>query len=423
MPQPQSTSPLIIDASIVRRRGRPICTTPVADDVNEASTETDTGTQKVATLEEARIDAIASVEESEAETETKLFSGIPLTSVALLNLVAIIWGTQHSVIKTVVDDCDASAFSFARFGLAAFLVVPYIPSIGPLLQKLMGTDGGSQHGEAMDDNNDDASIAAWRWGLEMGLWMFLGYAFQAIGLEYTTAQRSGFLLYLNVKFVPFFARLLFGRQISLPTWASAFTALVGTALLSFGGSSAAFNVGDLWSVAAAAASAMFILRLESASAAVADSSALNAACLLVVTLASFAWCIGETYVASTMDISLLDAYKISISNVWYTAQIHPFALIYLGGITTALANFIQTKAQKGISAERASVIYAMDPVYGAVFANILLGETLDSYGMIGAGIITAAAATNAFLDLGTAEKETGNQLEAGESTTRTNETR
>ena len=30
--------------------------------------------------------------------------GIPLRSIILLNLVAVIWGSQHSVIKTVVDD-------------------------------------------------------------------------------------------------------------------------------------------------------------------------------------------------------------------------------------------------------------------------------------------------------------------------------
>ena len=68
----------------------------------------------------------------------------------------------------------------------------------------------------------------WRWGVEMGLWMFLGFAFQAIGLEYTTAQRSGFLLYLNVKFVPFLAFLLLGRHISAATWASALAAVAGS---------------------------------------------------------------------------------------------------------------------------------------------------------------------------------------------------
>ena len=40
--------------------------------------------------------------------------GIPLRSIILLNVVAIIWGTQHSVIKSVVDD------SVINFGSDAF---------------------------------------------------------------------------------------------------------------------------------------------------------------------------------------------------------------------------------------------------------------------------------------------------------------
>ena len=368
---------------------------PTLEDINEEAAD--------AKLPPAHSSSPSSLETTtdniNSSEEKSLFSDIPLTAVALLNVVAIIWGTQHAVIKTVVDDCDPSAFSFARFGLAAALVLPYIPSLGPVIDNLV--TGRKANRDIEDPNSDHANMIAWRWGLEMGFWMFCGYAFQAVGLLNTTAQRSGFLLYLNVKFVPFFARILFGRDISIPTWASAFTALVGTALLSFDGTTAALNVGDLWSIGAAAASAMFILRLESASAAVSDSSALNAACLSVVAAGSLAWTIGETFMSSAVpDMNVVEACRLTLSNVAYTVQKHPFALVYLGGVTTALANYIQTKAQKGISAERASIIYAMDPVYGAIFSNLLLGESLSSYGMVGAGIITVAAATNAFLDLG-----------------------
>merc|ERR1711862_267590 len=102
------------------------------------------------------------------------------------------------------------------------------------------------------------------------------------------------------------------------------------------------NVGDIWSLAAAA-SAMFILRLECANKASMsssmDSSSLNAACLWTVTIASTIWC-------------MLDNSYDSLSSPLNIIQSHPFALIYLGGVTTALANYIQTKAQKNISAER-----------------------------------------------------------------------
>lgn len=68
-------------------------------------------------------------------------------------------------------------------------------------------------------------------------------------------------MYLNVKFVPILAGLLFKRKISGLTWLSAILAFSGTALLSSDGGG--INVGDLWCIGAALASAMFILRLES----------------------------------------------------------------------------------------------------------------------------------------------------------------
>jgi drug/metabolite transporter (DMT)-like permease len=188
--------------------------------------------------------------------------------------------------------------------------------------------------------------------------------------QYTTALRSGFLLYLNVKLVPFFAFLLVGRKISIPTWVSAFTALAGTSLLAYDGGSLTLNVGDWWSIAAAAASAMFILRLESATAAVQNSSALNASCLWVVTGASTIW---------SVSLGLF-----SMDSVYATISLHPLELLYLSAVTTALANWIQAKAQQKVTAERASVIYAMDPVWGALWANLLLGETLSGLGIVGA---------------------------------------
>jgi len=229
------------------------------------------------------------------------------------------------------------------------------------------------------------------------------------------------LLYLNVKFVPFFAFILLSRQISVSTWVSALIAFCGTALLSFGDSAQPpFNVGDVWSIAAAMASAMFILRMEKASSSVKSSASLNAACVWTVTTLAFFWTCVEGGVKSIPvsfsfnEISswipiLTGAIQSPIQSVVATFQASPFSMLYLGVIATALTNYIQSFAQQCISAERASIIYAMDPVYGACFANLFLGEVLGFNGIIGAGLIALAAATNAFLDLGSKKEEDGDE--------------
>jgi len=306
-------------------------------------------------------------------------SFLPATSILLLNIVAILWGTQHAVIKWVVSGSDTAQFTFLRFSLAALLASPYTPGLRKQASRA-----------------DDVDIyAAWRWGLEMGFWMFLGFAFQGIGLEYTTAQRSGFLLYLNVKFVPFFAALFLNKSISALTWVSAVSAFCGTALLALDGQSIGWNVGDIWSIAAAAASAMFILRLETASKAIPNSATLNSACLWVVSAFSACWTLSQQ--RNFQDLG---------GQLFHIASMHSFELIYLGGVATALANYVQAKAQKDISPERASVIYSLDPVYGAFFSWLLLGETLGgTQAIVGAGLITVAAAANAFLDFGSSEED------------------
>lgn len=423
-------------------------------------------------------------------TNTMEIWGMPVQSILLLNLVAVIWGTQHAVIKSVVDDTTAvggtglltwiehvgilkpfeqqfvvassssgetngvggggghgdstaAYFTLARFGLAALLSSPYTPGLYSMVTRIQGryswnvpkTTGGDEllvgvihntsllhHSQVDPTANTQSTITtAWRYGVELGLYMFLGYAFQAIGLETTTASRSGFLLYLNVKLVPFFSYFIFGKRIPRRSWISAFVAFGGTALLALdqedvlatgsttgNGWGLAITEGDLWSIAAAAASAIFILRMEAASKAIPKSSELNAATLWTVAALSFLWTMGISLtnligtgteaksLGSTMVFLLVtqQTFHETIS----TIAKHLLPLVYLSGVTTALANFLQSKAQKNVSAERASVIYAMDPVYGAIFANILLGETLGELGRIGAVLIVLAAAANAIVD-------------------------
>ena len=388
--------------------------------------------------------------------------GIPLRSIILLNVVAIIWGTQHSVIKTVVDDSviggarweqllstlqssttstndtggnsagAAAYFTLARFSLAALLAARYTPGLKPgLKQQTIEHDEHDNNALVQSQSTSLEETAsqikdinlAWRYGAELGIYMFLGYGFQAIGLQTTTASRSGFLLYLNVKLVPFFSFLLFGKTIQRSTWISALVAFAGTALLALDNASdgttgldASFAVGDLWSIAAAAASALFILRMETASKAVQKSSELNAANLWTVAFLSLVWTVWVSFnsladeatsMTQTLPDTLAQTLQYTFHQTVNTITANPLQLIYLSAVTTALANYLQSIAQKEISAERASVFYALDPVYGAVFANILLGETLGSWGWVGASLIAVAAATNAVWDFSTADVRSG----------------
>lgn len=223
----------------------------------------------------------------------------------------------------------------------------------------------------------DESRGIWQAGAELGLYTFLGFAFQAIGMETTSASKSAFLLYLNVKFVPFLGFVLFQKHITTATWVSALLAFTGTFFLSSDGTG--IVEGDLWSIAAAAASAMFILRLENFSQKF-DAAQLNAINFSVVALLCSVWV--------TRDATLLEEGRaIVLEDIIGPLVNDPFPIFYLGVITTALCNYLQTLGQRDISAEKAAIIYSMDPVYGAMFSYSLLGEKMGSKGLFGAGLI------------------------------------
>lgn len=221
-----------------------------------------------------------------------------------------------------------------------------------------------------------------------------GYALQAIGLGSTTAARSGFLLYLNVKLVPLFAWALLGRKPTLDVWASALVAFLGTALLAFGdGGLHPPTAGDGWSLLAAAASAMFILRLEGAAQ---QYAATNARGLNAVTLwVAAGLCLGWAGVELAATSPSLPAAGAAVAEV--VQQDWP-QIVYLAVVTTALCNWVQTLGQREVPAEKAALIYALDPVYGAAFARLLLGEAeaLGPVGYVGGALVTAAALFSTF---------------------------
>lgn len=338
----------------------------------------------------------------------------------MLNAVTVLWGSQHAVIKLAVgaEGVSPEVLNLLRFFVGASLLTPFL---------LRG------NGEKLDQVQDSEDWSALLAGAELGLWMFVGYALQSLGMLTTTAGKSAFLLYLNVKLVPIFSATFYNRSIELMTWISAGIAVVGTALLCFdGGQSPA--PGDFLSIAAAAASAMFIIRLEDA-AKKHSATKISVYSLWTTVLLCGGWVLGSEHPQSFQDI-LPSPEQLP-------------GVLYLGVITTALTTVFQTVGQRFVRAEKvpqprqthrhgeqyrreeryltrpetdilshmrtdaeptvrplltlsisfgtllkAALIYAMDPVYAAVFSYILIGEKLGQQGIVGALFITIAALIN-----------------------------
>lgn len=289
---------------------------------------------------------------------------------ATLTAVTALWGSQHSVIK-LAETAGASSdvATAARFCVAAACLSPWLPK--------------------------DSST--WRAGIELGTYSFCGFAAQAVGLETTTATKSAFLLYLNVKLVPVVG-LLAGRTPDPKVWFWAGIALAGTTALAADEGFDRLVVGDAWCVAAAAASAVFIFRLEDLSKSVDGSAAqLTSATASTTAALALSWtALGD----NSLILEDFGGVELFSTTTTTAAAATLASALYLGAVPSALCGYLQTVAQKQVSAYRAAVIYALDPLWAAAFAHVILHEDVGGpTGQIGAFLVAFAALAQPLQDL------------------------
>lgn len=67
-----------------------------------------------------------------------------------------------------------------------------------------------------------------------------------------------------------------------------------------------------------------------------------------------------------------------------------WGLAYLGVVATAAMLFLQAQAQRHVSADKAAHIYAMEPVFAALFAWMWLSEGLSLRSAAGAAVVVFA---------------------------------
>ncbi len=266
----------------------------------------------------------------------------------LLALVAVtaVWGLTFVQVKDAVAIYPLFAFLTWRFAIASLTLA------GPGLRRL-GSLGARGTAEAA----------------LLGLLLAAGYALQTAGLERTTASGAGFVTGMYVVLTPLLALLLFRTRASRAAWFGVVLATIGLALLS--GVHADSPAGDLLVLGAAAVYALQIVLMERY-APLRDPLALT----LVEMLAALA---GLAIVAGARGE--LD----TAPHGWTVWS----ALLVTGIFASALAFLVQSWAQQRTSAMRTALVFALEPVFAALFGITLDGDRLGAVGWGGCAVIFA----------------------------------
>ncbi|MEK7673080.1 MAG: DMT family transporter [Patescibacteria group bacterium] len=252
---------------------------------------------------------------------------------------AAIWGSTFFIVKDSLNSIDPVVMVSYRFLLSAFLMA--IPLL--FLRKKL--------------------FSNFKPGLILGILLWFIYVPQTVGLAYTTASNSGFITGIFVAFVPVFSFMFF-RKFPTPTRTLAvIISVIGLWLLT--GGLTDFNFGDMITVITAMAYAAHILA--------ADVYAKNNIDPYIISFQQF-FVTGILSLLSGLILGLPFSIT-STKAIWVIA----FLAIFPG----LLAFVIQMRAQKSTSPIKVSLIFALEPVFAAIFAWTFGNEPIIAHRAIG----------------------------------------
>ena len=259
---------------------------------------------------------------------------------------AAVWGSTFFVVKAALADIDPVIMVGYRFLLAGMILLVFLRITGRPIFEGFGRSAF------------------------LAVILFLLYIPQTVGLEYTTASNSGFITGLFVAFVPVFLRTLFKRRPTLMEVAASVVSLIGLWILT--GGLRDINIGDMLTLLAAVTYALHVLYSDKYMKAGADPYVISCQQFLMVGL-----------------LSLLTAVVFDLPfGVGSTST--ALTVLFLALFPTLSAFVIQMFAQRITSPLRVSLVFALEPVFAALFAWTLGGEEIVGHRALGGLLIFAA---------------------------------
>lgn len=273
-----------------------------------------------------------------------------------LLFVALIWGATFVLVQNAISFLEPQAFNAVRFTLAAILLGLWLMFFEKNQLKKV----------------DRKLILS---GIMLGFFLFIGYAFQTLGLLYTTSSKAGFITGLSVVLVPLLMIGILKQRPSINSIVGVSAATAGLYLLTMSDVSS-LNIGDGFVLICAAGFALHIIFTGK------YSSSYPTLLLTTVQISTVA-------ALSAVSSVLFEDWKRAFNpEVIFSANVM-IALLVTSILATALAFFIQTNFQKHTTATRVALIFAMEPVFAAITAYFWADERLTYSALGGCGLIFA----------------------------------
>lgn len=277
-----------------------------------------------------------------------------MTADVTLLLIAFVWGATFLVVQQAITSLPPNTFNAVRFTSATSF----------LLLILLGFA-----------RNQMAQFSRQliKAGLWIGLWLFLGYALQTMGLQYTTPSKAGFITGLSVVLVPLFSFAVLRERVKWPAVAGVLLAAFGLFLLTLN-QSLALNAGDILVFGCAIC---FALQIVGTGKYAPHFSALPLAIVQLATVSILSW----------LYAFFFEDWQRAFNAEVLLSPTVAWGLFITAIPATAIAFLAQTAFQKYTSSTRVALIFALEPVFAALTSYLWINELLTARQMIGCMLI------------------------------------
>lgn len=276
-----------------------------------------------------------------------------LASDALLLLTAAIWGFAFVAQRVGMDDLGPFAFNAIRYFIGALVLIPLIRR---------------RKSEAAEANaNRPKPMLPY---ILTGSALFLGASLQQVGLVTTTAGNAAFITSLYVVIVPMLGAL-FGRKAKAKDYFAALVAVAGLYIITIG---KGFSIapGDLFVLAGSFFWALHILVISRFASEV-DPIELSA---------------GQFAVCGALSLIVAMIFEPQPFQGILSAAV---PLLYGGIFSCGVAFTLQIVAQRHAPPAHASIILAMEGLFGALGGVLILSEPATARLFLGGALMLSAA--------------------------------
>ncbi|MGA7991082.1 MAG: DMT family transporter [Thermoanaerobaculia bacterium] len=277
----------------------------------------------------------------------------------VLVVVTAIWGSTFIVNRVVIQTSPPLLFVLVRFALAA-AVLWWIARGHPVTPHLL---------------RDSTAV---------GLLLAAGIGFQIVGQLFTTASKAAFVTGLSVPLTPVAGYLMTKKKPSRENLAGLVIAAIGFAVLTWPRDAASgVNIGDLLILVTAVSYAVLIV-IVSETAATHDVRWYSFGQIVFAAVG-----VGVARLALGTFLRGDGAFLAAEARPLVFGRTIVLSILWMALVATVVTFLAQTWAQARMPAAHAAIMFALEPVFTALFAALFLGERMSRRDWSGAGLVLA----------------------------------